>query len=114
MNNTEYDKVKTKFQNLQGKIDSKTPAAASEESYRREVISAMKEWAGKWDDPWKMFYDGCLIETIPDYGKCATYGEMRFATKENAKNCIKSVGVDRIKKYYFGIPDDEKEEEENR
>lgn len=77
---------------------------------RLKVLSEMREWSGEWDDKWKMFYDGCQIEAIPDYGKCATYGELRFATKEDAQNCIKSVGEDRIKKYYFRIPNNEEGE----
>lgn len=68
-----------------------------------KVLSEMREWAGEWNDPWGMLYNGCQVEAISVGGKDVTYGELRFATKEDTQNCIKSVGEDRIKKYYFGI-----------
>lgn len=73
------------------------------EAERLKVLTEMREWSGEWNDPWGMLYNGCQVEAISVGGKDVTYGELRFATKEDTQNCIKSVGEDRIKKYYFGI-----------
>ena len=85
----------------------KTAAAAAEESDRREVISEMREWAGRWDDPWVIMYQCCEITAtkMSSYEIYTTKGEMRFAKKEDAENCINAVGELQIRKYYFGIPD---------
>ena len=88
----------------------KTKEKAKEEAERLKTLKKMREWAGEWNDPWAILYDGCQVEAISVGGKDVTYGELRFATKEDAQNCIKSVGEDRIKKYYFRIPDDKEGE----
>ena len=76
-----------------------------------KVLSEMREWAGKWNDPWVMIYDGYKLEAIPVYGKDTTFGELRFASKKDARNCIKAVGEDRLIKYYFGVRDHEADAE---
>lgn len=71
---------------------------------RLKVLAEMRTWAGRWDDPFYIIY-------FPDDGKILigfseqVNGDMHFATKEDALNCIMMVGVERIKKYYFCIPE---------
>lgn len=66
------------------------------------------EWAGKWNDPYRILYiDGRVEPEMVFVGRCISYGEIRFATEADAINCIKAVGEDRLKKYYFGIPIDD-------
>lgn len=71
-----------------------------------KVLGEIREWAGNWNDPWKMSCDSYKVEAIKDYIICVTCGEIRFATESDAKNCIKAVGEGRLKKYYFGIPEE--------
>jgi len=84
-----------------------TEEAAVFAAERLKVIVEMREWAGKWNDPYRILYINGRIELEPlSVGRCLSYGEIRFATEADAKNCIKAVGEDRLKKYYFGIPED--------
>lgn len=78
---------------------------------RMKVLAEMREWAGNYNDIYFLFYDVNeeRIRYLPATEK-TVYGEMRFATNEDAKNCIEAVGGDRIKKYYFMIPEDEEGE----
>ena len=70
----------------------------------------MKEWAGGWLDPYAIVYNRELGQlAVADKSLFLSAGEMRFATKEDAENCVKAVGEERIKKYYFGVPEDERE-----
>ena len=72
-----------------------------------KVLAEMREWAGKWNDPYRIIYiDGRVEPETVFVGRCISYGEIRFETEADAKNCIKAVGEDRLKKYYFGIPED--------
>lgn len=72
-----------------------------------KVLAEMREWAGKWNDPYRILYiDGKVEPETVFVGRCISYGEIRFATEADAENCIKAVGEDRLKKYYFGIPED--------
>ena len=74
---------------------------------RLKVLAEMQEWAGNWDDGYNLRYDEIRkIETISQALPHKSYGEIRFATREDAENCIKAVGEDRIRKYYFMIPED--------
>lgn len=72
-----------------------------------KVLAEMREWAGIWDDPWVMIYDGWSPKAISIHAPDVTFGELRFATREDAEGCIKAVGKDRLKKYYFGVRDHE-------
>ena len=74
---------------------------------RMKVLAQMCEWSGNWDDPWKMNCDGYRVDVVRDIYKEITYGEIRFATREDAENCIKAVGEERLIKYYFGVHDHE-------
>lgn len=88
-----------------------TEKEALEEIERLKVLAEMREWTGNWNDPWYLrFFDG-NIAVNERILTTMNLGELRFACKDDAENCIRVVGEDRIKKYYFGIPDDEKEKE---
>lgn len=74
---------------------------------RLKVLAEMQEWAGKWNDEFSIrLEEDSGIEAYFHVFSEKSYGEMRFATKEDVQNCIKTVGEDRIKKYYFMIPED--------
>ncbi len=87
-----------------------TKEAANFAVERLKALAEMREWAGSWDDPYAIAYvkynyqDARLI--VVDNTGYSSFGEMRFATSEDAKNCINKVGEDRIKKYYFMIPEE--------
>lgn len=84
-----------------------TENAAKFAAERLKVLAQMREWAGNWNDPYRILYiDGRVESETVFVGRCISYGEIRFATEADAKNCIKAVGKDRLKKYYFGIPED--------
>lgn len=84
-----------------------TKAEAEFAAERLKVLTEMREWAGNWNDEFSLRYEeNSGIETYLHLFPCKTYGEMRFATKEDALNCINAVGEDRIKKYYFMIPEE--------
>lgn len=99
---TGWDSERLAFGNV---FRTKDAAEYAAEYFR--VIAQMREWAGDRDGPWKLGYDGCQVEAIKDYLICVTYGELRFACKDDAENCIKAVGEDRLIKYYFGVRDHE-------
>lgn len=85
-----------------------TEKAAKFAAERLKVLAEMREWSGKPNDPYQLVIDYNISEFIVnriDF-PYLTNGEMRFATKDDAENCIKAVGADRIKKYYFMIPED--------
>lgn len=85
----------------------RTVDAAEYAEERLKVIAQMREWAGKWNDPYRILYiDGRVEPETVFVGRCISYGELRFASEKDAENCIKAVGEDRLKKYYFGISED--------
>lgn len=86
----------------------KTKAEAKFAAERMRVLAEMREWAGNWDDGVAIKYDGTnkMISTTFISPRQYTFGEMRFATKADAEGCIKAVGEDRIKKYYFMVPEE--------
>lgn len=73
---------------------------------RRKVLAEIDEWRGEYGDPVSIAYyenDG-KVESI-----AALYpnrGEAVFANYEDADGCIRAIGQERLKKYYFGIPED--------
>lgn len=85
-------------------FDLKTAEFAAE---RLKVLAEMREWAGQYNDPWKLISDGKIVDVSPLYNSDVLSGEMRFATQYDARNCIKAVGEDRLIKYYFGVRDHE-------
>lgn len=99
---TEWDSERLALCNVFRTRDAAEYAA---EYYK--VLAEMREWAGIWDDPWVMIYDGWSPKAISIHAPDVTFGELRFATREDAEGCIKAVGKDRLKKYYFGVRDHE-------
>ena len=81
-----------------------TREAAEFAAERRKVLAEMREWAGRWQDPYRIIYIDGKVEPETVYiGRCISYGELRFGSEADAINCIKTVGEERIKKYYFMI-----------
>lgn len=74
---------------------------------RLKVLAQMREWAGKWNDSWRIVYTPPFIVPMSVALKNCSAGELRFATQEDAEGCIKAVGKDRLIKYYFGVRDHE-------
>lgn len=104
---TKYDGARTeKMMRDIGNVFLAEEAAEYAVEYFK-VLSEMREWAGNWDDSWVMIYDGWSPKAISIPAPDVTFGELRFATKEDAENCIKAVGKDRLIKYYFGVRDHE-------
>lgn len=90
----------------------KTPDEAAFAVERLRILAEMREWAGKWNDDYAIVLDKDSIKyfiAIKFFRGCVLSGGLRFATEGDAENCIKAVGEDRIKKYYFMIPEDEKQ-----
>ena len=105
---TKYDDARTeKMMRDIGNVFLAEEAAEYAVEYFK-VLSEMREWAGNWDDSWRIVYTPPFIAPILDVAlKRCSAGELRFATKEDAENCIKAVGKDRLIKYYFGVRDHE-------
>jgi len=105
---TKYDGARTeKMMRDIGNVFLAEEAAEYAVEYFK-VLSEMREWAGNWDDPWRIAYDNGDIKASPVFMyNVISYGDIRFATEANAKNCIKAVGKDRLIKYYFGVRDHE-------
>ena len=83
-----------------------TEKAAEFAVERMKVFAEMKEWAGNIDDRYELGYKYDFVDAYESDNAYLT-GNLRFASYEDAENCIKAVGADRIIKYYFGVPDDE-------
>lgn len=75
---------------------------------RMKVLTEMQEWAGKWDDPVILQYNMINCDIVTRFCPHACNGEIRFSNSHDAIECVKAIGEDRIKKYYFMIPEDEK------
>lgn len=96
---------------LEGDVDIgnvfRTREDAEFAAERLKVLAEMREWAGNvFDDYAIALGHDTNIKVVPRREWCSL-GEMRFATEEDAKNCINTVGEDRIIKYYFMITEDE-------
>ena len=99
----EDDEYKFKFGNLY-----KTKEEADYVAERLRVLAEMREWAGEWNDSYAIIYNYYMDMLLtPDKRSLYPAGEIRFATVDDAQNCIKAVGADRIKKYYFQVSEDE-------
>lgn len=88
----------------------KTRSEAEFTAERLKVLAEMREWSGKPNDHYRLALDYNMSELIANRTDCPYLinSDMRFATKEDAENCINAVGADRIKKYYFMIPEEKK------
>lgn len=94
-----------KFGNLFLSAEDATFAAE-----RQMVLNEMREWAGNSYDGVYIYYHRPFDKIMIDRDIDSNYychGDIRFISVDDAKNCIKAVGEDRIKKYYFMIPEDE-------
>lgn len=101
--------------NLDGDIYSlgfvfKTEAEAEFAIERLKVIAEMREWTGEWNAPYLLLC-GIAHGNVYVHWTTNANGALKFQTEEDAKNCIKAVGEDRIKKYYFMIPEDEADDD---
>lgn len=89
----------------------RTKAEAEFAATRLKVIAEMREWAGHNYDGAYIYYhrpsDEIMIAWDGDSTCC--FGSIHFKCIDDAENCVKAVGKDRIKKYYFMIPDNEEE-----
>ena len=83
-----------------------TEKAAEFAVERLRVLAEMKEWAGEYGDPVSIAYIEGEDKVDAIAALYPNRGEMVFASYEDADNCIKAIGADRIKKYYFGIDND--------
>lgn len=73
---------------------------------RRKVLAEIDEWSGEYGDPVSIAYyeNNDRVESIGAlYPLC---GEAVFANYEDADGCIRAIGQERLKKYYFRIPKD--------
>lgn len=76
---------------------------------KRKVIAEMNEWAGNNYDGAYIYYHRPSDEILTGWSGDSTYcfGSIHFKSVDDAENCVKAVGKERIKKYYFGISDKE-------
>ena len=86
-----------------------TEAEAEFAIERLKVLAEMREWTGEWNAPYLLLC-GIAHGNVYVHWTTNANGALKFQTEEDAKNCIKAVGEDRIKKYYFMIPEDETNE----
>lgn len=106
---------------INGKLDNsmynrgnvfRTKEETEFEAERLKVLAEMNEWAGHNYDGTYIYYHRPSDEIMIDWDGNSTncHGDIRFKCVDDALNCIKSVGEDRIKKYYFRIPNNEEGE----
>lgn len=70
---------------------------------RLKVLAEMKEWMGNIDDRYEIGYNKYYGVAVYEADNPYLTGNLRFASYDDADNCIKAVGEERIKKYYFGV-----------
>ena len=101
---SECKKYKADIGNLFNSVEEAKFAAE-----RLKVLAEMREWAGKWDDTFVLTYIGNddFVQISSVLMSRNTFGEMRFATKEDAEGCIKAVGKERLLRYYFMVPEED-------
>lgn len=82
--------------------------AAEFAAERLEVLAEMREWAGTNKDGAFIYYNYNFDDIMIDWdGDGYYHGDVRFHSIEDAENCIKAVGKDRIKKYYFMVSEED-------
>ena len=74
----------------------------------------MKQFAEPEDFAWDginyhdyLYYDILCDTILIGSSRCSRYTGIYFKTRDDIKDCIEAVGEDRIKKYYFGIKEEE-------
>lgn len=85
----------------------KTEAETEFAIERLKVLAEMREWAGHNDDGAYIYYhkpSDKILVGWSDYSTCCFEG-IHFKCLDDAENCIKAVGKDRLIKYYFGVRD---------
>lgn len=103
--NDAYDRDAIKIGNC-----FRTEEEAKFELERLKVIAEMKkfaelkyrDWDG-WEPHYCIVYDYCKRELKIKYTTLRNHCEIYFETAEKGKECILSIGEDRIKVYYLGI-----------
>lgn len=73
---------------------------------RLKVLAEMREWAGNSYDGAYIFYHRPTDQIITNWDSVHFHGGIRFKSTDDAENCIKAVGKERIKKYYFMITEE--------
>ena len=85
-------------------------AAAEFALKRLKVLAEMQEWAGEYGDPVSIAYYENDGKVEPIASLYPNRGEAVFATYEDAEGCIRAIGQERLKKYYFRVSEDEDDE----
>ena len=92
----------------------KTVEEAEFELRRLNVLTEIKKFAESedkvWDgynEHWCLYYDVGSDSIRQSFNSVCKSNDIYFESKEKAKECIKYVGEDRIKKFYLGIKGDE-------
>jgi hypothetical protein len=69
----------------------------------------MREWTGNNYFGVFIYYHKPSDQIMMDWDGNSNYfhGDIRFKSVDDVLNCIEAVGKDRIKKYYFMIPEEE-------
>lgn len=94
----------------------RTEEEAEFEVERLKVIHSMKRFTEPKNYAWDginyhyyFYYDHHQGEIKIGSSRYYKYGGIYFEAEVNAQNCMNAVGEDRIKKYYFGIKEEDKE-----
>ena len=75
------------------------------------VIAEMTDFTGDWNGQYHLICLGDsrrhkISATRLQYPSVVT-GELRFNTKADALRCVGEVGEDRIRRYYFMVPEED-------
>lgn len=76
---------------------------------RLKVLAEMSKFAEPFDTTWEgraihyYFYCDFTGELAISYHSAMRTGQLYFTSEKRARECIKSVGEDRIKKFYIGV-----------
>ena len=86
----------------------KTRAEAEFVAERSKVLAEMKEWSGNNHYGVYIYYHKPSDQIMMDWDGNSNYfhGDIRFNSVDDVLNCIEAVGKERIKKYYFMIPEE--------
>lgn len=85
----------------------RTKAEAEFIAERLKVLAEMREWAGNNYDGAYIYYHRPSDDILTSWGNDSTccFGDIHFKCVDDAENCIKAVGKERLKKYYFCVPE---------
>lgn len=87
----------------------KTREEAEFAAERLKVLTEMREWSGNTHFGAHIYYHRPSDQIMIDWDGNSSYfyGDIRFKSVDDALNCIQAVGKNRMKKYYFMVPEDE-------